>query len=160
MVGSELADIIIKQVDFARQPAPAARAQTTPDPVAAERLTEHARSPLRLRSGTAQPMSRRRKLSAAPARDGQLARRPAQPSRRGISLLTTPRATPMLDIAFCAVRHGERFFSLQERTREPPLADGCARPRVGKPDAVNSVAPPLRNVGAQNSLRTAEVEGT
>src|SRR4026207_2073159 len=38
-------------------------------------------------------------------------------------------------------------FSLQQITREPPLADGCARPRVGKPDAVKNSGPPLRKWG-------------
>src|SRR3978361_1760547 len=57
--------------------------------------------------------------------------------------LTPPVSLPCSFWAFCEVRHGERFFSLQERNRELPLADGCARPRVGKPDAGNSVAPPF-----------------
>ena len=38
-----------------------------------------------------------------------------------------------------------RFFSLQIEFWEPPLAVGmCTPARVGKPDAANSVAPPLR----------------
>ena len=71
--------------------------------------------------------------------------------RRANRALTDRGRVAMLDRTFCAVRYGERFFSLQERTRGPPLTDGCARPRVGKPDAVNLWLPPYESRGREFS---------
>jgi hypothetical protein len=54
-----------------------------------------------------------------------------------------------IDLLHGSIRR--EIFSLQERNWEPPLADGCARPRVGKPDAAILWFPPYESRGQEFS---------